>query len=297
MASLQVRTRWDRMRATDYEDTSYGKHISAVNRRYQPMSGNFNSKQSGICFQHSNSPPSSLKRPPRSNEHSSIHKRSITINSVSNEPPNWSDYIRGTPRVGISKSKRVISQNGHQYHTYDSNENLINYSADGAFEAPTRGVRFQTLEDKVIRFIRREQDERRFDKIMSYVKRIRSRANANREDEVSENLKRAIRGKSAGQITHAILAESERNLHGAKNWQNVEVETEQHHHHHQRRGVSEARIVKRVTHVDLLDERAIDQLNCNVASSLNDVKRQLQCLNQRTVDIYHDSRLRKNKLH
>lgn len=192
-------------------------------------------------------------------------------------------------------SKRVISPHGHHYHAYESNENLINYSAEGAYESPIRGVHFQTLEEKISRFIKRERDERRCEKIMAYVKTIRSRINRNCADEISEDLKRRIRGKSAGQITHAILAESDRHLRETKNWENG-MHTEV-HTHRERRGGSEARIVTRVTHVNAMDERSIDQLGTNVASSLSDVKRQLQTLNQRTVDIYHDSRWRKNRLH
>lgn len=286
--------------------------LSPPTYRYQPKTTSDHS--SGISSQRSHSvpppspsPTSLLPQRTRRNKngHTLIEQYTLarkipeSVSVIqSKELPEKSDYrTRFKPVVSGTRSK-VISEHGHRYHHYDSNQNLIKYSLDGAFESPIRGVRFQTFEDKISRFIKRERDERKCEKIMSCVDRIRSRVNGNRQDELSEDLKRAIRGKSAGQITQALLADSDRKLREAKNWDNLETSVQTHEvHHRQRRGVSEARLVTRVTHLDMLDERAIDQLGCKVGSSLCDVKKQLQSFNQRTADIYHDSRCRKKCLH
>lgn len=198
-------------------------------------------------------------------------ERGISHKSVTNQTPKGLDKY--------SKSKRV------QYTSGMSNKESEIVSA-------TRGIHFQTTEDRTIRRLLKEHENRHIAANMSYIQKIRTTANSHKSDELSEDLKRAVRGKTAGQISLAILAESEKNLKESKKLDQLLIESER-----IQRGNCTARIVHRVQHVDLQDQnRSIDQLGHSVGSSLYDVKTQLNSLNQRTLDIYQDSRFRRNYL-
>lgn len=141
------------------------------------------------------------------------------------------------------------------------------------------------IEERTIRKLQEREDERRVAAIMDDIDQIKARFNAHKDLTVSNGLKNAIRGKTANQITAAILAESEKNIKEARNQEDILITQA-------KQSMHKGKIVKRVMHIELLDDRMIDNLDSSVSSSLHDVKRQLQTFNQRSSDLYHDSRWR-----
>lgn len=109
---------------------------------------------------------------------------------------------------------------------------------------------------------------------------------------ISAELKRAIRGKSAHAITAALLAETDRNLKNARAEEEAYIATQQARASsvsRSVRAVSENRLLH-TAHIEVLDDRMIDNLDYRVSSSLCNVKRQISNLNQKTAEFYSDSR-------
>uniref|UniRef100_A0A1B0B8Q8 Myosin tail domain-containing protein n=1 Tax=Glossina palpalis gambiensis TaxID=67801 RepID=A0A1B0B8Q8_9MUSC len=112
--------------------------------------------------------------------------------------------------------------------------------------------------------------------------------------EMTKEFKRQIRGKSATAIAQALLSESERNI---KNSKREEEEYMSQAMIRSSRAASRLRSVSpeggRVSthtlHIELMDDRLVDNLDHRVSSSLHNVKRQLSSLNQKTVEFYADS--------
>lgn len=123
---------------------------------------------------------------------------------------------------------------------------------------------------------------------MDDIEEIKARFNT--DVQLSSGLKNAIRGKTATQITAALLAESEKNMRQSKNDEEIHISRSS----RQMSGISESRIVKRTTHIEFIDDRMLDQLDQSMSSSLYDVKKQLHNFNQRSEDLYHNSRWRKS---
>lgn len=163
----------------------------------------------------------------------------------------------------------------------------VTKSAVGARLNRRLGKYESNIEEKTIRKLQEREDERRVAAIMDDIDHIKARFNAHKDLAVSNGLKNAIRGKTANQISAAILAESEKNIKQARNEEDLLI-TEARHSLHK------GKVVKRVTHIELIDDRMIDHLDSSVSSSLTDVKRQLHSFNQRSSDLYHDSRWRRN---
>lgn len=258
MASLQVRKRWNHGHTSNYED-NYGSAID----RYQPNINHFNSKHRniGLVAKHSWSNERKLKN--SSNTHQSVLKRS-SKRSEKHLSADCDSNVREQDLKSSQKSKKQTKSD---------------------INSPTRGIHFRTIEDKTFERLLQNRHEQHLADNMSYIQQIRFKANANKDDEISEDLKRTIRGKSAGQIAHAILAESEKNLKEHKRLQIERTEKER-----CERGVSEARIIHRIKHIDITGGRAVDRLGRTVGSSLYDVRKQIHEMTQKTIDLYHDTR-------
>ncbi|XP_034103573.1 paramyosin, short form isoform X2 [Drosophila albomicans] len=136
---------------------------------------------------------------------------------------------------------------------------------------------------------------------LKILQRIRKIELDNQFDQMSDDFKRSIRGKSASAIAQALLSESEKNIKSAKQEEeNYIAQTLV----RSSRAVSRARsrssspyegfegsgqIRAHTLHMELMDDRLVDKLDHRVSSSLHNVKRQLSTLNQRTVEFYADS--------
>lgn len=79
-------------------------------------------------------------------------------------------------------------------------------------ETPLRGLHFRTIEDKTFEKLDLIRSERKLENNMSYIAKIRSKANSHVDDAISEDLKSEIRGKSANAISIAILQDAERSI-------------------------------------------------------------------------------------
>lgn len=150
-------------------------------------------------------------------------------------------------------------------------------------------IKLPSVEEKIIRKIQDREDQRRVASIMDNIEEMKARFNADKDVQLSSSLKCSIRGKTASQITQALLAESEKNIRQSKNHEEIRINRTR-----QSRGISESRIVKRTTRIEFIDDRMLDQLDQSMSSSLYDVKKQLQNFNQRSEDLYHNSRWRKS---
>uniref|UniRef100_A0A1B0CJS7 Putative myosin class ii heavy chain n=1 Tax=Lutzomyia longipalpis TaxID=7200 RepID=A0A1B0CJS7_LUTLO len=107
--------------------------------------------------------------------------------------------------------------------------------------------------------------------------------------QMSKELKKAIRGKSANAISAALLAESTRNIEGHAAADHCLAEEGTFvRSGSMSRGRSESRYV-RTMHVEFMDERAINQLEASVNNSLQEVKRELVNFNCKSSEIYHES--------
>ncbi|XP_017096044.2 paramyosin, short form isoform X2 [Drosophila bipectinata] len=132
---------------------------------------------------------------------------------------------------------------------------------------------------------------------LKILQRIRKIELDNEIDQMSDDFKRQIRGKSASAIAQALLSESERNIKTAKKEEeNYIAQTLV----RSSRAVSRARsrsgsplldgtVRAHTLHIELMDDRLVDKLDHQVSSSLHNVKRQLSTLNQKTVEFYADS--------
>lgn len=136
-------------------------------------------------------------------------------------------------------------------------------------ETPTRGIHFRTIEDKTFDKLNHNKFERKFANTTSYIEKFRRKGNTDKDDDISEDLKRAVRGKSAYQISSAILAETEEHLKHPTTQQSKKIQNEQDR-------VNRTRTTHRVK---LMDES--DELRCFVDSYVHDVKRKLPSLNRR----------------
>ncbi|XP_043649362.1 paramyosin, short form isoform X2 [Drosophila teissieri] len=131
---------------------------------------------------------------------------------------------------------------------------------------------------------------------LKILQRIRKIELDNELDQMSDDFKRSIRGKSASAIAQALLSESEKNIKTAKKEEEDFISQSL---VRSSRAVSRARSRSsspldgqyraHALHIELMDDRLVDKLDHRVSSSLHNVKRQLSTLNQRTVEFYADS--------
>lgn len=83
-------------------------------------------------------------------------------------------------------------------------------------ETAMRGIHFRTLEDKVFDKISLLKSERKLADNLAYIEKHRSKANTPADDDISDELKNSIRGRSAYQIALAILDEADKAARLAK---------------------------------------------------------------------------------
>lgn len=188
-----------------------------------------------------------------------------------------------------AESAKIREKNFEDYKIIHRSPLAVTKSAIGARLGCRLGrSKYETVEVRTIRKLEEQANERHLNKIMDDIENIKKRFNAHKDVELSAGLKSAIRGKTASQITAALLAESEKNIKVSRNQENLMITQAKHSSHSQQ--IGRAKVTKRTTHFELIDDRLIDNLDHNVSSSLCDVKHQLQSMNQRTSDLYYDSR-------
>lgn len=271
MAALQMRKRHEKPPTSIYED-NYGYTINY----YQPMIDYLDAKQRGVHLQYPHLPWS--------------NERALSKYRPSNSVPKYTDQEIVKYSKEAYDHAKSRERDLEDYRIIKRTPLAVIKSAVGS--RLLKHIHTSTIEDKTHRKLQEREDERRIVTAMEDIEHMKAKFNTHKDIELSQGLKSAIRGKTASQITAAILAESEKNIQGLKNEQNLEIETSR-----RRRGVSEARIIHRTAHFELIDDRMIDHLDTSVSSSLSDVKRQLHSFNQRSSDLYHDSRWRRKYLH
>lgn len=156
-----------------------------------------------------------------------------------------------------------------------------------------------SVEERIIRRQEERVTQRRCNQIMdrassSNARLIRSRKGDD-DVQLSDTLKSAIRGKTATQITAALLADSENNIRMSRQ-REVEM-TSSSSCSSSSKNISSCttsvsggrRIVKRTVNVELSDDGVLDGLD----GTLLDVKKQLSCFNRRNEDLQQTTRLRR----
>lgn len=266
MALMQV-SRPNRVRHMlmgTYED-NYGYSMNY----YQPMIDYLDAKQTG-------GRQLDLPHLPWSNE------RGLKKYRPSNSVPRYtsSEVIR-LSRTAAERANQVLLQTRQSIRTPFSVKKLADASR----------VTKHIVEDSIIDRSRRRRFEREqeLEELIRrdtgrLLQRIRAMEDI-RDAEISADLKRAIRGKSASAITAALLADSEKNIKVAKQHEEDAMSAAI---ISATRGKSENRLLH-ATHIEFTDDRLIDNLDYKVSSSLCNMKRQLSTLNQKTVEMYSDT--------
>lgn len=210
---------------------------------------------------------------------------------------------RPQPTVAFSPSEVRIHTREVLAHARNRNRNLDTEHIDVARSDNSltknaygsrnfKRINLPTVEDKIVRKHQEREDTRRFNQIMDKITQNRARYNAAKTDvEISDTLKSAIRGKTASQITAAIMADSERNIRVSRKSEREETSTRQTSERTLSR--SGQRIVRRTINVNFEDDGMLDHLDSSLSSSLHDVKRQLSSFNQRNEDLHQTTRLRR----
>lgn len=271
MASLQRIVKKRNPTTTIYED-NYGYTINF----YQPMIDYLDAKQKGGDPQYPHLPWSNER-----GLRSYLPRRRVKIYSE-DEINRYIDQV--------TEHAEQRKQNGDDYKVIHRTPLAVTKSAIGARLSTRLGrSKYETVESRTIRKLEDQANERRCQKIADDIDNIKERFNAHQDMEISVGLKNAIRGKTASQISAALLAESEKNIKVSRNQEDILITQAK-----QSSFSGKARITKRT--VEIVDDRLIDHLDQSVGSSLCDVKRQLQSFNQRSSELYFDSRCRKINL-
>lgn len=240
---------------------------------YQPMIDFLNEKQQGTDPQYPHLPWS--------------NERGLKKYRPCNSVPTYTTKDIAKYSKEISANAKRREENCEDYKIIHRSPLAVTKSAIGArLDRRLGRSKYETVEERTIRKLEEEASERHLAKIMDDIENIKARFNAHKDLEISAGLKSAIRGKSASQISAALLAESEKNIKVSRNQEDFLITQAQ----HSSQSINRAKVIQRSTHVEFIDDRLIDNLNHNVSSSLCDVKRQLQSFNQRTSDLYYDSR-------
>lgn len=254
---------------TTIDEDNYGYTINSK----QPMKDYLDAKRKGENPQYPHLPWS--------------NERALKKYWPSNKVPNYTNNSDGK-----NYSKELFKSAKHSDRNFDEYKVIKRAStlsaADSALAARLN-VQISSVEEKLIRKIQDREDQRRIASIMNDIEGIKARFNADKDVHISSSLKKSIRGKTATQITAALLAESSKNMRQSKQEEEMQINCIR-----QSRGVSESRVVKRTTHIEFIDDRMLDQLDQSMSSSLYDVKNQLRNFNQRSEDLYHNSRWRKS---
>lgn len=157
-----------------------------------------------------------------------------------------------------------------------------------------------SIEERIIRRQEERATTRRCQQIMDTTTRIKGRYNkVDDEVKLSDTLRSAIRGKTATQITAALLADSENNIRVSRQAESSDISRAL--MQCSRSGAQSSssttttttsggrRIVKRIVNVELDDDGLLENLD----GSLQDVKKQLCTFNRRNVDLQQSTRSRR----
>lgn len=288
--SLALQKRQSRLRhGTTYED-NYGYTMNF----YQPMLDYLDAKAKGLKVEQPHLPWNSergLKQ----------YRSSNTVRKYN------ADEILRLSRTCAARADEILLSFRAQKRTPFSVQKLVDATRVAKHLEP------DTIIERSRQRRRRRQEELE-DTIkrdtLKILQRIRKIELDNEVDQMSDDFKRSIRGKSASAIAQALLSESERNIKTAR---------QQEENYMSQAMVRSSRAVSRVRtsrstspyeievlssgggggsgqlrshtlHVELMDDRLVDKLDHRVSSSLHNVKRQLSSLNQKTVEFYADSR-------
>lgn len=264
----QVKHRRDRVPTTIYND-NYGYTINF----YQPMIDYLDAKRRGDHPQYPHLPWSNERALPKYSDRKKIS--------------NYTKPELKTYSTEVYESAKIRDRDLDNYKVIKRASPIsVTKSALGA--RLNKHIHLPTIEEKLIRKQEEREAKRRVANIMDDIEHIKARFNADRDVKISAGLKSSIRGKTASQITAALLNESRKNINESKNEEQIEISRATN-----RRGCSENRIIQRTTHIEFMDDHMLDQLDKSMTTSLSDVKKQLNSFNQRTEDLYHNSRLRK----
>lgn len=268
MASLQQIAKRRPPTTSIYSD-NYGYTINF----YQPMIDYLDAKQQGTDTQYPHLPWTYERG----------LKKYWPCNTVSTYTLNDIDKYSGA----VAESAKIREKNFEDYKIIERTPLAVTKSAIGARLGHRLGrSKYETVEERTIRKLEVQANERYLNKVMDDIEQIKVRFNTHNDVEISSGLKSAIRGKTANQITAALLAESEKNIKVSRNQEDLMI-THAKQTHCQ---IGRAKVTQRSTHFELIDDRLIDNLDHNVGTSLCDVKRQLQSFNQRSSELYYDSR-------
>lgn len=255
-----------------YED-NYGYTINF----YQPMIDYLDAKQKGGDPQYPHLPWSNER-----GLRSYLPRNTVKVYS--------SDDVRRHSDA-VTEHARQRERNGEDYRVIHRSPLAVTKSAIGARINTRLGrSKYETVENRTIRKLEEQANERHLQRVIENVDNIKKRFDANDDMEISVGLKNAIRGKTASQISAALLAESEKNIQVSRNQEDMLITEAR-----SSSFAGKARITKRT--VEIIDDRLIDNLDQQVGSSLHGVRRQLESFNQRSSDLYIDSRCRNCNSH
>lgn len=268
MAALQQIAKRRPPTTSVYSD-NYGYTINF----YQPMIDYLDAKQQGTEAQYPHLP--------WTNERGL--KKYWPCNTVSTYTTTDCDKYSGQ----VAESAKKREENFEDYKVIKRSPLAVTKSAIGARLGHRLGrSKYETVEIRTIRKLEEQANERHLAKVMDDIEHIKARFNAHKDLEISSGLKMAVRGKTASQITAALLAESEKNIKVSRNQEDLMITQAR----SSMQSVGRAKVTQRSTRVEFVDDRLIDNLDHNVQSSLCNVKRQLQSFNERSADLYYDSR-------
>lgn len=142
-------------------------------------------------------------------------------------------------------------------------------------------LRLPSLEEKIIRKQQERLDTRKVEKIMHDVEKIKSRYSADRQIEISSNLKSAIRGKTASQISFALLSESRRAIGNAKrNMEKMRLEARS------ESPVYISRISPWLNKKHYVNQRELMELDSSLSTDLCNGRSQMDRINQRAEQLF-----------
>ncbi|XP_064541377.1 paramyosin, short form isoform X2 [Drosophila montana] len=279
--SLALQKRPSRFRHTTTYDDNYGYTMNF----YQPMLDYLDAKAKGLKVQQPHLPWNS--------------ERGLKQYRSSNAVRHYNaDEIVRLSRTCAARADEILLSFRAQKRSPFSVQKLVDATRVGKHIEP------DTVVERSRQRRRRRQEELE-DLIkhdtLKILQRVRKIELDSEFDQMSDDFKRSIRGKSASAIAQALLSESERNIKSAKqDEENYIAQTM----------IRSSRAASRVrstspfdyvggggggqfrthaVHMELMDDRLVDKLDQRVSSSLHNVKRQLSTLNQRTVEFYADS--------
>lgn len=254
--------------------TIYADNYGFTINFYQPMIDYLDAKQKGINSQYPHLPWSNergLKK---------YSSSKLISNYTSKDIVKYSDEV--------ARNAKIREESCDDYKIINRTPLAVTKSAIGARLGRRLGrSKYETVEERTIRTLEVRANERHLAKVMDDIDNIKARFNAHKDMELSAGLKSAIRGKTANQISAALLADSEKNIKVARDQEEKMIIKAQ------QRGNIKSKITHRTMHIELMDDRIIDNMNHSVCSKLYDVKRQLQSFNERSTDLLYESRCRR----